>query len=108
MLHHGTRPQEWSEAGRGNYWSNYLGWDLAGDGIGDTPFEPNDAMDRLLWRYPVARLLMHSPAVLALRWIQRQFPVFRPQGVKDSAPLMTAPDMNAPGLNQPNLGDADA
>ncbi|SFT35353.1 nitrous oxide reductase family maturation protein NosD [Halomonas saccharevitans] len=108
VMYVATRPQEWSEAGRGNYWSNYLGWDLAGDGIGDTPFEPNDAMDRLLWRYPVARLLMDSPAVLALRWIQRQFPVFRPQGVKDSAPLMTEPAMKAPGSNQPNLGDADA
>ncbi|MDX1464781.1 MAG: nitrous oxide reductase family maturation protein NosD [Halomonas sp.] len=108
VMYVATRPQEWSEAGRGNYWSNYLGWDLAGDGIGDTPFEPNDAMDRLLWRYPVARLLMHSPAVLALRWIQRQFPVFRPQGVKDSAPLMRDPDTAAPGLTPPNLGDADA
>ncbi|MDR5866881.1 nitrous oxide reductase family maturation protein NosD [Halomonas koreensis] len=87
-----TRAQEWSEDGRGNYWSDYLGWDLAGDGTGDTPYEPNDAMDRLLWRHPEARLLMHGPAVLALRWVQRQFPVFRPQGVKDSAPLMTPPD----------------
>ena len=86
-----TRSQEWSKEGRGNYWSDYLGWDLAGDNIGDTPYEPNDAMDQLLWRYPASRLLMHSPAVLALRWAQRQFPVFRPQGIKDSAPLMIDP-----------------
>ncbi|ATJ84607.1 nitrous oxide reductase family maturation protein NosD [Halomonas beimenensis] len=91
VMYVATRAQEWSENGRGNYWSDYLGWDLAGDGIGDTPYEPNDAMDRLLWRYPVARVLMHSPAVLALRWVQRRFPVFRPQGVKDSAPLMAPP-----------------
>jgi nitrous oxidase accessory protein len=93
VMYVATRPQEWSEEGRGNYWSDYLGWDLNGDGRGDVPFEPNDAMDRLLWRYPAARLLMDSPAVLALRWVQRQFPVFRPQGVKDSAPLMTEPDL---------------
>ncbi|WP_111414462.1 nitrous oxide reductase family maturation protein NosD [Billgrantia lactosivorans] len=92
VMYVATRTQEWSEEDRGNYWSDYLGWDLGGDGFGDTPYEPNDAMDRLLWRYPVARLLMHSPAVLTLRWVQRQFPVFRPQGVKDSAPLMTEPD----------------
>ncbi|MDR9439425.1 MAG: nitrous oxide reductase family maturation protein NosD [Halomonas sp.] len=108
VMYVATRAQEWSEAGRGNYWSDYLGWDLDSDGVGDTPFEPNDAMDRLLWRYPVARLLMHSPAVLALRWVQRQFPVFRPQGVKDSHPLMNEPDLNGPGLNQHNLGDASA
>jgi nitrous oxidase accessory protein len=89
-----TRAQEWSREGRGNYWSNYLGWDLDDDGLGDTAFEPNDAMDRLLWRYPAARLLMNSPAVLALRWVQRQFPVFRAEGVKDSAPLMTDPTLN--------------
>ncbi|MBB3190318.1 nitrous oxide reductase family maturation protein NosD [Halomonas cerina] len=103
VMYVATRPQEWSEAGRGNYWSDYLGWDLDGDGIGDTPFEPNDAMDLLLWRYPAARLLMDSPAVLALRWVQRQFPVFRPEGVKDSHPLMNEPD-----LNEPDWGGADA
>lgn len=93
-----TRPQEWSQEGRGNYWSNYMGWDMDADGIGDTAFEPNDAMDRLLWRYPAARPLMHSPSVLTLRWAQRQFPVFRPQGVKDSAPLMADPMSDQAGL----------
>ncbi|MGC3875221.1 nitrous oxide reductase family maturation protein NosD [Halomonas sp. GXIMD04776] len=86
-----TRSQEWSKDDSGNYWSDYLGWDLDNDSIGDTAYEPNDAMDRLLWRYPAARLLMNSPAVLALRWVQQQFPVFKAEGVKDSAPLMTDP-----------------
>ncbi len=86
-----TRTQQWSHEGRGNYWSDYLGWDLDNDAIGDTAYEPNDAMDRLLWRFPAARLLMHSPAVLALRWVQRQFPVFRSEGITDQAPLMIDP-----------------
>ncbi|WP_290649082.1 nitrous oxide reductase family maturation protein NosD [Aquisalimonas sp.] len=86
-----TRTQEWSEDGRGNYWSDYLGWDLAGDGIGDVPHEPNDAVDRILWTYPMARVLMNSPAVQLLRWVQRAFPVLRPSGVTDSAPLMRPP-----------------
>ncbi|WP_404375836.1 nitrous oxide reductase family maturation protein NosD [Vreelandella aquamarina] len=88
VMYVATREQDWA----GNYWSDYLGWDLDDDGIGDTAYEPNDAMDHLLWRYPSARLLMQSPAVLALRWVQRQFPVFRPPGVKDSAPLMSEPE----------------
>lgn len=92
VMYVSTRSQEWSVDGQGNYWSDYLGWDLAGDGIGDTAYEPNDAVDRLLWRYPDARLLMSSPAVVALRWVQRQFPIFRAQGVRDSAPLMREPD----------------
>ncbi|WP_240609925.1 nitrous oxide reductase family maturation protein NosD [Billgrantia endophytica] len=91
VMYVSTRTQEWSVDGKGNYWSDYLGWDLAGDGVGDTAYEPNDAVDRLLWRYPSARLLMHSPAVVALRWVQRQFPIFRAQGVRDSAPLMREP-----------------
>ncbi|MCC5881035.1 MAG: nitrous oxide reductase family maturation protein NosD [Halomonas sp.] len=93
VMYVATRSQEWSRDGRGNYWSDYLGWDLDGDGVGDTPYEPNDAVDRLLWRHPEARLLLHSPAVVALRWVQRQFPIFRAQGVQDSAPLMHAPDL---------------
>ena len=86
-----NRPQDWSFEGRGNYWSDYLGWDLDGDGVGDVPYEPNDGVDQLLWRYPSAKLLMSSPAIVTLRWAQRQFPVLKPQGVADSAPLMRPP-----------------
>ena len=83
-----SRSQEWSRNGRGNYWSDYLGWDLDGDGIGDRPYEPNDAVDKLLWKYPVARILMNSPGIEILRWVQIRFPVLRPAGVRDSYPLM--------------------
>ncbi|SDI95262.1 nitrous oxide reductase family maturation protein NosD [Billgrantia gudaonensis] len=90
-----VRQQEWSHEGRGNYWSDYLGWDLSGDGIGDVPYEPNDSVDRLVWTYPMAKVLMNSPAVQVLRWVQREFPVLRPPGVKDSHPLMSLPDRMA-------------
>ncbi|WP_444679409.1 nitrous oxide reductase family maturation protein NosD [Halomonas sp. E19] len=80
------RQQEWSHAGRGNYWSDYLGWDLGNDGIGDTPYEPNDSMDRLIWTYPMAKILLNSPAVLVLRWVQREFPILRPPGCATVTP----------------------
>ncbi|HEB55469.1 MAG TPA: nitrous oxide reductase family maturation protein NosD [Gammaproteobacteria bacterium] len=83
-----NRRQEWSKDGRGNYWSNYLGWDRNDDGIGDRPFEPNDNVDKLLWKYPLAKLLMNSPSVQILRWAQMQFPVFKSPGITDSYPLM--------------------
>ncbi|HKK04987.1 MAG TPA: nitrous oxide reductase family maturation protein NosD [Gammaproteobacteria bacterium] len=86
-----SREQEWSHDGRGNYWSDYLGWDLDGDGVGDVPYEPNDGVDKLLWKYPLARMLMNSPAVATLRWVQSEFPVLRPPGVKDTHPLMHPP-----------------
>ncbi|MFA0813370.1 nitrous oxide reductase family maturation protein NosD [Microbulbifer epialgicus] len=79
-----TRAQDWA----GNYWSDYLGWDMNGDGIGDIEYEPNDSVDRLLWKFPSAKLLLNSPAIETLRWVQRQFPVLKAPGVIDSQPLM--------------------
>ena len=87
-----TRTQEWSKEGRGNYWSDYLGWDRNQDGIGDVAYEPNDNVDRLLWTYPEAKVLMFSPAVDTLRWVQDAFPVVKAAGVSDSHPLMRPPE----------------
>lgn len=83
--------EEWSRQRRGNYWSDYLGWDMNGDGIGDVPYRPNDGVDVLLWKYPSARTLMSSPAILLLRYVQRAFPVFTPPSIQDSHPLMKLP-----------------
>ncbi len=94
---------EWSWHGIGNYWSDYRGWDLNGDGMGDVPYRPNDGVDVLLWKYPTAALLMSSPAVLALRYVQRAFPVFTPPGVQDSHPLMHPPTL--PPIPQGNFAD---
>lgn len=88
-----NKKQEWSKNGQGNYWSNYLGWDMDNDGIGDNIFEPNDGIDKLVWQYPEMKMIMDSPAILILRWVQRQFPVLKPPGVKDSFPLMEIPQL---------------
>lgn len=97
-----NREQEWSYQQQGNYWSDYMGWDRDQNGIGDTRYEPNDAMDKLLWKYPSARLLMNSPAVETLRWIQSAFPVLKSSGVQDSYPLMQ-PVVSDPTTNQLSL-----
>lgn len=82
-----TRDEVWGKE-HGNYWSNYLGWDRDGDGRGDVPYEANDVVDRLVWRYPAARLLMASPAVETLRLVGRQFPLLRAPSVTDAHPAM--------------------
>lgn len=95
-----NRTQEWSRDGQGNYWSDYLGWDRDGDGRGDVPYEPNDNVDRLLWLYPQARLLMNSPSIEVLRWAQRAFPIVKSPGVRDSYPMMRPPQPIPPVQQQ--------
>lgn len=93
----GTRNLDWSENGRGNYWSDNTAFDMNGDGIADTAYRPNDMVDKIVWAHPAAKLLLNSPAVQVMRWAQSQFPALRPGGVVDTAPLMTPPAM-APAL----------
>ena len=73
----------------GNYWSNYIGWDRNGDGIGDVPYEANDLVDHLTWKYPAAKLLLNSPAVQTLRLVSRQFPLLRATSIVDKHPRMS-------------------
>jgi nitrous oxidase accessory protein len=72
----------------GNYWSNYLGWDRNGDGVGDVPYEANDMVDRLSWRHPMMKLLLASPAVQTLRMVGQQFPLLRAPSIVDPKPRM--------------------
>jgi nitrous oxidase accessory protein len=82
-----ARDQNWGVK-EGNHWSNYLGWDRDGDGIGDVPYEANDLVDRLTWRHPMMKLLLASPAVQTLRLIARQFPLLRAPSIVDPNPRM--------------------
>ncbi|WP_170575105.1 nitrous oxide reductase family maturation protein NosD [Ruegeria atlantica] len=87
-----TKWVEWSEDGRGNYWSDFAAFDVDGNGIADAPYRPNDSMDHVLWTQPAAKLLLGSPAVQLVRWSQSAFPALLPGGVMDSNPLMQAPE----------------
>jgi nitrous oxidase accessory protein len=79
-----ARDEIWS----GNYWSNYVGWDRNGDGIGDVPYEANDLVDRLSWQHPMMKLLLASPAVQTLRLVSQQFPLLRAPSIVDPKPRM--------------------
>ena len=83
-----TKWVEWSEQGRGNYWSDFAAFDVDGNGIADAPYRPNDSMDHVLWTQPAAKLLLGSPAVQLVRWSQSAFPALLPGGVMDSNALM--------------------
>lgn len=77
--------QEW----QGNFWSDYVGWDMDGDARGDVAYRSNTLVDSLLWKFPMAKLLLASPALQMLAMAERSFPVITvPKGV-DSSPRMT-------------------
>jgi len=84
----GTKVYEWSDKGRGNYWSDNTAFDLDGDGIADTAYRPNNVVDWLVWRYPLSKLLLSSPAMQLLSAAQSQFPALNPGGVVDTYPLI--------------------
>ncbi len=87
----GTRYIEWSKNGVGNYWSDNAAFDIDDNGIADQPYKPNDLVDQIIWRHPLAKLLLNSPAIQVLKWAQSEFPGIHPGGVTDNAPLMLPP-----------------
>jgi nitrous oxidase accessory protein len=80
-----------SEKGRGNYWSDYMGADRNHDGIGDTPYHQTDVFGYIVERHPAARILALSPALALLRKGEELIPLLDTPGVTDMAPLMNAP-----------------
>lgn len=80
----------WAEDGRGNYWSDYAGYDADGDGVGDLPYVSQQLFESLLSDYPELRLFSYSPASMAIDFAAEAFPSFRPQiKFEDPSPLMS-------------------
>ena len=90
----GAKDEFWT----GNYWNNYLGWDLDQDKFGDIPFVGNGLVERLVWTYPMLRILLASPALQTLRMSESQFPLLRTPSIIDNRPLMTAKNNKQAGV----------
>jgi nitrous oxidase accessory protein len=81
----------WSRDGRGNAWGRYRGYDANADGIGDVPYQLDDAMDALLRRNSAIQAFLYTPAHHAVEAAARLFPLHRqPPVLIDSHPLMTS------------------
>lgn len=79
----------WTVEGQGNYWSDYAGYDAAGDGAGDVAYKAERLFENMLERNPNLRLFLYSPATHALEFAARALPLIRPQPkLTDDAPLM--------------------
>jgi nitrous oxidase accessory protein len=79
----------WSLNGRGNYWSDYRGFDLDGDGTGDIEHRVEAFFEHLADRFPDLGMLRMSPAVHAMEMAARAFPIVKPQAALiDDHPLV--------------------
>ena len=86
---------EWTVAGFGNYWSNYKGYDAAGDGIGDVPFVEGGSIARTLTRAPVLMSLASGPAFRLLQAVEDRWASEDPV-VLDDSPLIA---MESPAVD---------
>lgn len=75
---------------RGNYWSDYSGYDADSDGYGDVPYQAVRVFDQITAQNAALQILHYSPSAQALDFGARLFPLFAPRSmVKDPAPRMT-------------------
>ena len=71
-----------------NYWSEYAGYDLDKDEIGDVPHYPVKLFSYVLDRAPESIVLMRSLFVDLINFSEKVSPVFTPKDVFDESPLM--------------------
>jgi len=81
---------------RGNYWSDYTGYDHDGDGIGDFVHESWTLFENMMDREPKLRLFLFSPAQQAIEFVGRALPSVRPEPMfVDEVPLMRPVELPA-------------
>jgi nitrous oxidase accessory protein len=102
---------DFSVDGRGNFWSDYRGYDADRNGVGDLAYRESSLFENLMEREPKLRLMLHSPAQQALDLAARAFPIVQPQPrVMDEYPLMRVTPVRVslprPGSRLPMLGAA--
>jgi nitrous oxidase accessory protein len=80
--------QFWNDE-RGNFWSDYTGYDQNRDGTGDFVHESYTLFENLLDREPKLRILLFSPVQQAIEFVGRAIPASRPEPkFIDEVPLM--------------------
>jgi len=70
----------------GNYWSNYTGYDLDKDGIGDIPYRPVKLFSYIVNRTPETIILLRSLFIDIIDFSEKVSPVFTPDKLLDSNP----------------------
>ena len=84
-----TQDNQWTVSDRGNFWSDYAGYDQADDGFGDEVYRADRLFENLTSRYPLLRLFTFSPSSQAVDFAAKAVPFVRPQPkLTDTQPLM--------------------
>jgi nitrous oxidase accessory protein len=73
-----------------NYWSEYRGYDLDHDGVGDVPHHPVRLFSLLVEKAPPGLALLGSLFVHLIDTAERVMPVFTPETLVDHSPSMAA------------------
>ncbi len=71
-----------------NYWSEYSGYDLDKDGIGDVPYRPVKLFSYVVSGTPEAIILLRSLFIDLLDFSERVSPIFTPDNLMDKNPRM--------------------
>ncbi|MCL6523395.1 MAG: nitrous oxide reductase family maturation protein NosD [Thermoflavifilum sp.] len=71
-----------------NYWSDYRGYDLNKDGIGDIPFHPMNFFAYVVMKYDISVLLLRSLLESVLNLAESVMPMITPVRLIDPQPLM--------------------
>lgn len=72
----------------GNYWSEYSGYDLNRDGVGDVAYRPVKLFNFVVNQTPEAMVLLRSLFVDIINFSEKVSPVFTPKNVVDNSPMM--------------------
>ncbi|MCL6275602.1 nitrous oxide reductase family maturation protein NosD [Muricauda sp. 2012CJ35-5] len=71
-----------------NYWSNYTGYDLNKNGIGDIPYRPVKLFSYIVNRTPETIILLRSLFMDIIDFSEKVSPVFTPDNLQDKNPSM--------------------
>ncbi len=83
----------------GNFWSDYNGYDLDRDGIGDVPYRPVKLFNYIVNQTPEAMVLLRSLFVDIINFSEKVSPVFTPENVIDNQPAMKQIDNTSESLS---------
>jgi len=84
------KANKWYMDGRGNYWSDYAGYDVNNDGIGDISYVYASLFENIIDKYPDLRLFLYSPSAQAIELASEALPLIKPEPkLTDKYPLIS-------------------